>query len=56
MLLYYVHVELIILLKIPGLNLRYARAAHAKSAKGMPFPMYGVLCLTTFLCVHDPEF
>ena len=37
------------LLKIPVLNLRYARtgcAKNAKNVKGMPFPMYGVSFLT----------
>ena len=46
-------------LKIPVLNLRYARAGRAKiakKAKGMPFPMYGIFCLPTFSWVHDSEF
>ena len=46
------------LLKIPVLKLWYARAGHAENvnnAKGMPFPVYGAFCLTTFLCVYDSE-
>ena len=33
-----------------SLPLRYVRTECAKNVKGMPFPMYGVVCLTTFLC------
>ena len=36
------------LLKIPVFNLQYA-----KNVKGMPFPIYGIFCLTTFSCIHD---
>ena len=41
------------------LNLRYAKAGRAKNAKSvesMPFPMYGVFCLTTISYVHDFDF
>ena len=46
-------------LKIPVLSLQYMRAGHAKNvknAKGMPFPMYGIFCLITFLSIDDPKF
>ena len=46
-------------LKIRVLNFQYAktgRVKNVKNAKGMPFPMYGVLCLTTFSSVYDSKF
>ena len=46
-------------LKTPALNMLYVRngrAKNAKNAKGMPFSKYGISCLTTFSCIHNPEF
>ena len=46
-------------LKICVLNLRYARAGRAKNAKkakGMPYLMCGIFCLTTFPSIHDIKF
>ena len=47
-------------IKNSGIDLRHARIECAiglrKVRKVMPFPMYGVFCLTTFSYVHDLEF
>ena len=29
---------------------------NAKNVKGIPFPMYGIFYLTTFLSIHDSKF
>ena len=45
----------LLVIKISHVDLWYAMAGlgkHAKIVKGLPFPMYDVLYLFTFLSVH----